>query len=61
MPPEFFMRHFLFYYDKGILFQSLHHSFATHLPEKSVDIKYIKEQLANIESPLDCLLSKYEI
>jgi integrase/recombinase XerD len=65
---------------KNVTFHSLRHSFATHLLEKGIDIKYIrdllghfdirttarylhvkKEQLVNIESPLDGLILKYEI
>ena len=66
--------------NKEISFHSLRHSFATHLFEKGVDIKYIKdllghfdikttarylhvkrEQLVNIESSLDSLMTKDEV
>lgn len=66
--------------NKNVTFHSLRHSFATHLLEKGVDIKYIRdllghfdikttsrylhvkrEQLINIESPLDSLMSNWEI
>ena len=65
---------------KEISFHSLRYSFATHLFEKGVDIKYIKdllghfdikttarylhvkrEQLVNIESSLDSLMTKDEV